>query len=75
MNEVIIKSGYRFEVSKRSENELALVEYNNDDGKVIDTVPAISINSYAEAWRFIERHIGSSTKCDFTEEAVKKIFN
>ena len=71
---VVISRGYRLEVSKKYENELELVFYEKGKRTLIDSVPANSIRNYQDAWRFIEGHIGSSTNCDFTEEAVNKIF-
>lgn len=74
-DEVVISIGYRLEVSKKHENELELAFYKEGKRKLIDSVPASSINNYRDAWRFIESQIGSSTNCDFTEKAVSKIFS
>ena len=69
-----IACGYRLEVSKRQEELLELAYYEKEERKVVDQVPAKSIKNFKDAWVFIEGHIGTSINCDFTEEAVKKIF-
>lgn len=73
-NGVVISRGYRLEVSKKHEDELELAFYESGKRKIIDSVPISSVKTYRDAWKFIERHIGSSTNCDFTEEAIKRIF-
>ena len=73
-NDVVILRGYRLEVSQKHENELELAFYEKGKRTLIDSVPANSIRNYQDAWRFIEKHIGSSINCDFTEEAVNEIF-
>lgn len=78
MNEIYdveIKNGYRLEKDLRHEKMLDLVLYQNGQRKIVDSVPSISINTYQDAWRFIEKEIGSSIKCDFAEDAVKMIFD
>ena len=71
---VVIARGYRLEVSRRHEENLELAFYERGKREFIESIPASSIKNYQDAWRFIENNIGSSTNCDFTEEAVKKIF-
>lgn len=71
---VMITRGYRLETSEKHENELELAFYERGKRSFVDSIPASSIKNYQDAWRFIENNIGSSTNCDFTEEAVKKIF-
>lgn len=72
--EVVIEYGYRLEVSERHEEELELAFYQNGDRSLVDSVPAIAIRNFQDAWRFIEKQLGSSIDCDFTEAAVEKIF-
>lgn len=72
--EVVISRGYRLEVSQKHEEELELVFYQNDKRSLVESAPIVDINSYRDAWRFIEKNLDSSIDCDFTEEAVKKIF-
>lgn len=72
---VVITRGYRLEVSRKHESELELAFYEGGERNLMDSIPASSIKSYQDAWRFIENIIGSSTNCDFTEEAVKVIFD
>ena len=71
---VVITRGYRLETSEKHENELELAFYERGKRSFVDSIPASSIKNYQDAWRFIENNIGSSASCDFTEEAVKKIF-
>lgn len=72
--EVVISRGYRLEVSKKHEDELELVFYQNGNRSLVDSESIVAIRNFQDAWRFIERQLGSSIDCDFTEEAVKKIF-
>lgn len=72
---VVISRGYRLEASMRNANELELAFYEKGKRKLIDKAPVCKIMNFQDAWRFIENCIGSSTNCDFTEEAVKMIFD
>ncbi len=72
--EVVISRGYRLEVSQKHEEELELAFYQNGKRSLVESAPIVDINSYRDAWRFIEKNLDSSIDCDFTEEAVKKIF-
>lgn len=73
--DVEIKYGYRLETDLKHEYLLDLVFYQNGKRNIIDSISSGEINTYQDAWRFIEKHIGSSIKCDFSEEAVKMILN
>ena len=72
--EVVIEYGYRLEVSQKHEDELELAFYQKGKRSLVESAPVVDINSYRDAWRFIEKNLDSSIDCDFTEEAVEKIF-
>ena len=74
-NGVVICRGYRFEVSEKYTDTLELAFYEGGKRHVIERKEARAICNYQDAWRFIESHIGSSANCDFTEEAIKLIFD
>ena len=72
--EVAISRSYRLEVSQQHEEELELVFYQNGKRSLVDSVPVVAMRKFQDAWRFIDKQLGSSIDCDFTEEAVEKIF-
>lgn len=67
---------YSLECSEKKEGILELAYYKKGKPRyVIDSIEAAELEGSRKLmWKFIEKNIGSSSRCDIDDEALKLIF-